>query len=203
MDFINDCSNRTLLVLQKYLNEKNIIIRSIEPYEGLDNKYYGDLKVLTINLSGESSRINVDFKKQYKWLPYIPIELSFQKADETFDNWLFNDNINLVVVEMYNGDVYILDHTTMLLMAKSFNTEEVWATSIVYNKNPEMYKKERDYIDENLAKYNLRKLNYDWTISPDDVHIKGTFNYNKWGKTHSGFCLQIPIRYLENFKVGV
>ena len=199
MSFITDCSNEALLNFQSYLIKKGIIIKSIEPFIGIDNKTYGDLKVDGFTADDNSIQLNIDFKRQEKDRPYIPIELIYVKADGTYDGWLYNNNEDYIVYEFKNGATYIFSHTDLIRLAKYYNRQDVWNTCLVYSRNPDKYLEERIWINDQLKMYDVEPFPLRGKISCEDIHINGAFNYTSYGKVHSGFCLNIPLRYANYF----
>lgn len=202
MSFINDCSNQTLLKLQSYLTKRGIIIQDIEEYKGLYNKEFGDLKINGFTINDKPIQLNIDFKKQEKDRPFIPIELIYVKYNGSYDGWLWNANEDLIVYEFRDGSTFIFEHKDLIRLAKYFNTEEVWNTCFVYSKNPEEYKDERTFINSKLAEYDLSPLPLVGNISSSDIHINGAYNYTYNGKVHSGFCLNIPLEYARQFQIA-
>ena len=115
-----------------------------------------------------------------------------------FSSWLYNNNINYCIYEFKDGSVYLFEHYELIKIAKQNNTDEMWETCIVYNKNYERYRDERNYIDEMLNRYRTIKDNS--FIKAD--HINGCFNYRADGtKTHSGFCINISLDNAQNYLI--
>lgn len=189
--FLTDCSDNCIIKTQKYFLDKGFIVKSIEKIEGIDNKYYGDLKVELFK-DGVEKTIYIDYKKQTRDRDFIQIELIQVGVRGNYDSWLYNDNINYCIYEFKNGDVYLFEHSELVRIAKQNNNDEMWNTCTVYNRKPESFVDERNYINEKLDKYRIiRDGNYN-TITAD--HINGCFSFNKYGeKVHSGFCINISL----------
>ena len=189
--FLTDCSDNCIIKTQKYFLDKGFIVKSISPIIGLDNKTYGDLKVELFKDDVEKT-VYIDYKKQTKDRDFIQIELIQVGVRGNYDSWLYNDNINYCIYEFKNGDVYLFEHSELVRIAKQNNNDEMWNTCTVYNRKPESFVDERNYINEKLDKYRIiRDGNYN-TITAD--HINGCFSFNKYGeKVHSGFCINISL----------
>ena len=189
--FLTDCSDNCIIKTQKYFLDKGFIIKSISPIIGLDNKTYGDLKVELFK-DGVEKTVYIDYKKQTRDRDFIQIELIQVGERGNYDSWLYNDNINYCIYEFKNGDVYLFEHSELVKIAKQKNNDEMWNTCTVYNRKPESFVDERNYINEKLNKYRIiRNGNYN-TITAD--HINGCFSFNKYGeKVHSGFCINISL----------
>ena len=189
--FLTDCSDNCIIKTQKYFLDKGFIVKSIEKIEGIDNKYYGDLKVELFK-DGVEKTVYIDYKKQTRDRNFIQIELIQVGVRGNYDSWLYNDNINYCIYEFKNGDVYLFEHSELVRIAKQNNNDEMWNTCTVYNRKPESFVDERNYINEKLDKYRIiRDGNYN-TITAD--HINGCFSFNKYGeKVHSGFCINISL----------
>ena len=197
--FITDCSDNCIIKTQKYFLDKGFIVKSISAINGLDNKTYGDLKVELFK-DGIDKTVYIDYKKQTRDRDFIQIELIQVGARGNYDSWLYNDNINYCIYEFKNGDVYLFEHSDLIKIAKQNNTDEMWSTCLVYNKSPESFVNERNYINEKLNKYRIiRDGNYN-TISVD--HINGCFNYRTDGcKVHSGFCMNLDLVSVSDHKI--
>lgn len=197
--FITDCSDNCIIKTQKYFLDKGFIVKSISGINGLDNKTYGDLKVELFK-DGVEKTVYIDYKKQTRDRDFIQIELIQVGVRGNYDSWLYNDNINYCIYEFKNGDVYLFEHSDLIKIAKQNNTDDMWSTCIVYNKNPDSFVNERNYIDEKLNKYRIiRDGNYN-TIKVD--HINGCFSFNKYGeKTHSGFCMNLNLVSVSDHKI--
>ena len=189
--FLTDCSDNCIIKTEKYFLDKGFIVKSIEKIEGIDNKYYGDLKVELFK-DGVEKTVYIDYKKQTRDRDFIQIELIQVGVRGNYDSWLYNDNINYCIYEFKNGDVYLFEHSELVRIAKQNNNDEMWNTCTVYNRKPESFVDERNYINEKLDKYRIiRDGNYN-TITAD--HINGCFSFNKYGeKVHSGFCINISL----------
>ena len=189
--FLTDCSDNCIIKTQKYFLDKGFIVKSIEKIEGIDNKYYGDLKVELFK-DGVEKTVYIDYKKQTKDRDFIQIELIQVGVRGNYDSWLYNDNINYCIYEFKNGDVYLFEHSELVRIAKQNNNDEMWNTCIIYSGRPDSYTNERNYINEKLNKYRIiRDGNYN-TITAD--HINGCFSFNKYGeKVHSGFCINVSL----------
>ena len=189
--FLTDCSDNCIIKTEKYFLDKGFIVKSIEKIEGIDNKYYGDLKVELFK-DGVEKTVYIAYKKQTKDRDFIHIELIQVGASGNYDSWLYNDNINYCIYEFKNGDVYLFEHSELVRIAKQNNNDEMWNTCTVYNEKPESYVNERNYINEKLNKYRIIiDGNYN-TITAD--HINGCSSSNKYGKrVHSGFCVNISL----------
>ena len=189
--FLTDCSDNCIIKTQKYFLDKGFIVKSISPIIGSDNKTYGDLKVELFK-DGVEKTVYIDYKKQTRDRDFIPIELIQVSVRGNYDSWLYNDNINYCIYEFKNGDVYLFEHSELVRIAKQNNNDEMWNTCTAYNKEPESFVDERNYINEKLNKYRIIiDGNYN-TITAD--HINGCFSFNKYGKkVHSGFCVNISL----------
>ena len=195
--FLTDCSDNCIIKTQKYFTDRGFIIKSISPIIGLDNKTYGDLKVELFK-DGIDKVVYIDYKKQTRDRDFIQIELIQVGVRGNYDSWLYNDNINYCIYEFKNGDVYLFEHSELVKIAKQNNTDEMWNTCIVYNRSPESFVNERNYIDEKLNSYRTIKDNS--FIKAD--HINGCFNYRYDGsKVHSGFCINISIEAAQNYLI--
>ena len=195
--FITDCSDNCIIKTQKYFLDKGFIVKSISAINGLDNKTYGDLKVELFK-DGIDKTVYIDYKKQTRDRDFIQIELIQVGARGNYDSWLYNDNINYCIYEFKNGDVYLFEHADLIKIAKQNNTDEMWSTCIIYNKNYERYRDERNYIDEKLNSYRTIKDNSFIKAN----HINGCFSFNRYGeKTHSGFCINISLDAAQNYLI--
>ena len=197
--FITDCSDNCIIKTQKYFLDKGFIVKSISGINGLDNKTYGDLK-LELFKDGVEKTVYIDYKKQTRDRDFIQIELIQVGVRGNYDSWLYNDNINYCIYEFKNGDVYLFEHSDLIKIAKQNNIDAMWNTCIVYNKCPDEFINERNYINEKLNKYRIiRDGNYN-TIAVD--HINGCFSFNKYGeKTHSGFCMNLDLVSVSDHKI--
>ena len=195
--FIDDCSDNCIIKTQKYFLDKGFVIRSIEKLNGLDNKEFGDLKVELFK-DGLYKTVYIDYKKQTRDRDFIQIELIQVGARGNYDSWLYNNNINYCVYEFKNGDVYLFEHYELIKIAKQNNNDNMWNTCIVYNKSPDEFTNERNYINEKLSKYRLVKDNSE-PIKAE--HINGAFNYRYNTKIHSGFCLNLSLDTVKNYKI--
>lgn len=192
--FIDDCSDNTIIKTQKYFLDRGFIIKYIERICGLDNKTYGDIK-LVLYKDGVYRDVYIDYKKQTRDRDFIQIELIQVGVRGNYDSWLYNDNINYCIYEFKNGQVYLFEHSDLVKIAKQNNTDDMWNTCIVYTKSPENYANERNYINEKLNSY--RVIKDDNNIKAD--HVNGCFNYKYDGtKTHSGFCLNLSLDSVKN-----
>ena len=198
-NFINDCSDNCIIKTQKYFLDKGFIVKSIEKIEGIDNKYYGDLKVELFK-DGIDKTVYIDYKKQTRDRNFIQIELVQVGVKGDFSSWLYNNNINYCIYEFKDGSIYLFEHYELIKIAKQNNTDEMWSTCIVYKKCPDSYTNERNYINERLNKYRIIiDGNYD-TITSD--HINGAYNYRYDGsKVHSGFCINISLEAAQNYLI--
>lgn len=197
--FLTDCSDNCIIKTQKYFLDKGFIVKSIEKIEGIDNKYYGDLKVELFK-DGVEKTVYIDYKKQTRDRDFIQIELIQVGVQGNYDSWLYNDNINYCIYEFKNGDVYLFEHSELVIIAKQNNNDEMWNTCIIYSGRPDSYTNERNYINEKLNKYRIiRDGNYN-TITAD--HINGCFSFNKYGeKVHSGFCINISLEAAKKYLI--
>ena len=197
--FITDCSDNCIIKTQKYFLDKGFIVKSISAINGIDNKTYGDLKVELFK-DGIDKTVYIDYKKQTRDRDFIQIELIQVGAHGNYDSWLYNDNINYCIYEFKNGDVYLFEHSDLIKIAKQNNTDAMWSTCLVYNKNPDSFVNERNYVNEKLNKYRIiRDGNYN-TITVD--HINGCFNYRTDGsKVHSGFCMNLDLETVKSHKI--
>ena len=197
--FLTDCSDNCIIKTQKYFLDKGFIVKSIEKIEGIDNKYYGDLKVELFK-DGVEKTVYIDYKKQTRDRDFIQIELIQVGVRGNYDSWLYNDNINYCIYEFKNGDVYLFEHSELVRIAKQNNNDKMWNTCIIYSGRPDSYTNERNYINEKLNKYRIiRDGNYN-TITAD--HINGCFSFNKYGeKVHSGFCINISLEAAKKYLI--
>ena len=197
--FITDCSDNCIIKTQKYFLDKGFIVKSISAINGIDNKTYGDLKVELFK-DGIDKTVYIDYKKQTRDRDFIQIELIQVGARGNYDSWLYNDNINYCIYEFKNGDVYLFEHSDLIKIAKQNNTDAMWNTCIVYNKYPDSFVNERNYVNTELDKHRIiRDGNYN-TITSD--HINGCFNYRTDGtKVHSGFCLNLDLKTADKYKI--
>lgn len=197
--FLTDCSDNCIIKTEKYFLDKGFIVKSIEKIEGIDNKYYGDLKVELFK-DGVEKTVYIDYKKQTRDRDFIQIELIQVGVRGNYDSWLYNDNINYCIYEFKNGDVYLFEHSELVRIAKQNNNDEMWNTCTVYNRKPESFVNERNYINEKLNKYRIiRDGNYN-TITAD--HINGCFSFNKYGeKVHSGFCINVSLEAAKKYLI--
>ena len=196
-NFINDCSDNCIIKTQKYFLDKGFVIRSIEKLNGLDNKEFGDLKVELFK-DGLYKTVYVDYKKQTRDRDFIQIELIQVGVRGNYDSWLYNNNINYCVYEFKDGRVFLFEHYELIKIAKQNNNDNMWNTCIVYNKSPDEFTNERNYINEKLSKYRLVKDNSE-PIKAE--HINGAFNYRYGTKIHSGFCLNLSLDTVKNYKI--
>lgn len=197
--FITDCSDNCIIKTQKYFLDKGFIVKSISAINGIDNKTYGDLKVELFK-DGVDKTVYIDYKKQTRDRDFIQIELIQVGVRGNYDSWLYNDNINYCIYEFKNGDVYLFEHSDLIKIAKQNNTDAMWNTCIVYNKCPDEFVNERNYVNTELNKHRIiRDGNYN-TITAD--HINGCFSFNKYGeKTHSGFCMNLDLVSVSDHKI--
>lgn len=182
---------------EAYFEKKGFRIVKVEPYNGLDNKIYGDF-LFVLKKDDVITKVNIDFKRQDKDRPFIPIELVQISYEYGSDSWLYNENIDTCVYSFKNGDVYLFDHQDLLSIAAYYNTDKMWNRCKVYSYNPKKYKTEREWINKQLRPYDKKELVFEDT----DMHINGAFNYDCYGiKRHSGFCFNIPLRAAESFRI--
>lgn len=196
--FLTDCTDNCIIKTQKYFLDKGFIVKSISGINDLDNKTYGDLKVELFK-DGIDKTVYIDYKKQTRDRDFIQIELIQVGVYGNYDSWLYNDNINYCIYEFKNGDVYLFEHSDLIKTAKQNNTDDMWNTCIVYNKNPDSFVNERNYISEKLNKYRIIKDGNYNIITAD--HINGCFNYRYDEKIHSGFCLNLSLNTVEQYKI--
>lgn len=195
--FTDDCSDNCIIKTEKHFLSKGYIVKSITRVEGLDNKTFGDLKIELFK-DGISRTAYVDYKKQTRDRPYIPIELIQVGVQGNYDSWLYNPSITFCIYELKDGSVYFFKHSDLIKIAKANNNDSLWSTCIVYNRNPENYINERNFINEKLNSYNIAQDGN--TITAD--HINGAFNYRYDGtKHHSGFCLNLSLDVVEKYKI--
>lgn len=196
MDYINDCSDNTIIKTEKYFLDRGFIIKSISKIEGLRNKEFGDLKVELFK-DGVDKTVYIDYKKQTRDRDFIQIELVQVGVKGDYSSWLYNDNINYCIYEFKDGSVYLFEHSELIRIAKQNNTDDMWNTCIVYSKSPDRYSNERKYINDKLNNYRVIKNNI---IAAD--HINGCFNYKYDGsKVHSGFCLNLNLDIVKQYKI--
>lgn len=196
-NFITDCSDKCIIKTQQYFLDKGFIIKSIEKLNGLDNKEFGDLKV-ELYKDGVYKDVYVDYKKQTRDRDFIQIELIQVGARGDYSSWLYNNNINYCVYEFKDGRVFLFEHSDLIKIAKQNNTDDMWNTCIVYSKTPERYTAERNYINEKLNSYRIIKDDNN-IITAD--HINGAFNFRYDTKVHSGFCLNLSLDTVKNYKI--
>lgn len=195
--FTTDCSDNCILKTEKHFLNRGYIVKSISRITGIDNKTFGDLKIELFK-NGISRTAYVDYKKQTRDRPYIPIELIQVGVQGNYDSWLYNSNIDFCIYELKDGSMYFFRHSELLKIAKQNNTDVMWNTCIVYNRNPENYINERNYITEKLNSFVIAKDGSN--IKAD--HINGAFNYRYDGtKHHSGFCLNLSLDTVERYKI--
>ena len=196
-NFVNDCSDNCIIKTQRYFFDRGYIIKDIERICGLDNKTYGDIK-LVLYKDGEYKTIYIDYKKQTKDRDFIQIELIQVGVKGNYDSWLYNDNINYCAYEFKDGSVYLFKHSKLIKIAKQNNNDEMWSTCIIYNRNPDAYANERNYINEKLNSYRIIQEGID--IKAD--HINGAYNFYKNGeKAHSGFCVNLKLTSVTDYKI--
>lgn len=196
-NFINDCSDNCIIKTEKYFSSKGFIITSISKISGIENKTYGDLK-LTLYKDGVYKDVYVDYKKQTRDRDFIQIELIQVGVRGDYSSWLYNNNINYCVYEFKDGRVFLFEHSDLIKIAKQNNTDDMWNTCIVYAKSPERYTAERNYINEKLNSYRIIKDDNN-IITAD--HINGAFNFRYDTKVHSGFCLNLSLDTVKNYKI--
>lgn len=195
--YTEDCSDSCIIKTEKHFLDRGFIVKSISRIEGIDNKTFGDLKVELFK-NGISRTAYIDYKKQTRDRNYIPIELIQVSVQGNFDSWLYNDNIDFCIYELKNGDIFFFKHSELLKIAQANNTDAMWNTCIVYNRNPERYTDERNYINERLGNY----VNEAAVCNIKADHINGAFNYTYDGlKRHSGFCLNLSLDVVEKYKI--
>lgn len=183
--------------VENYFEKKGIEIVKVEPYIGLDNKKYGDF-LFVLKKGNRVFRVNIDFKRQDRDRPFIPIELVQISKTYGMDSWLYNSDIHICVYSFRNGDVYLFKHPDLLSIAAYYNTDKMWNRCIVYNRESEKYKEEREWINEQLKPFEKKQL----TNEDEKMHINGAFNYGWNGeKRHSGFCLNLTFESAESFKI--
>lgn len=196
-NFTTDCSDNCIIKTEKHFLDRGFIVKSISRIEGIDNKTFGDLKVELFK-DDISRTAYIDYKKQTRDRNYIPIELIQVSVQGNFDSWLYNNNIDFCIYELKNGDTYFFKHSELLKIAQANNTDAMWNTCIVYNRNPERYTDERNYINERLSNY----VNEAAVCNIKADHINGAFNYSYDGlKRHSGFCLNLSLDAVEKYKI--
>lgn len=195
-NFITDCSDNCIIKTEKYFISKGYIIKSIEKITGINNKYFGDLKVELFK-DGLYKTVYIDYKKQTRDRDFIQIELIQVGARGDYSSWLYNDNINYCIYEFKDGRVFLFEHSDLIKIAKQNNTDDMWNTCIIYTKSPENYASERNYINEKLNNYRIIKD--DNNIKAD--HVNGAFNYKHNTKVHSGFCLNLSLDTVKNYKI--
>lgn len=138
-------------------------------------------------------KINIDYKKDTRKRPYLPIELIQVSSNGNYDSWLYNDNIHIVVYE-YSDNTYVFSHKELVAIASNYyDNEELWNTCLVYKKDRNAYVDERLWIAERLK--NNINLKLDIGEKPDEngFHINGCFNRTVYEKKHSGFCINLPL----------
>lgn len=195
-NFITDCSDNCIIKTEKYFISKGYIIKSIEKITGINNKYFGDLKVELFK-DGLYKTVYIDYKKQTRDRDFIQIELIQVGARGDYSSWLYNDNINYCIYEFKDGRVFLFEHSDLIKIAKQNNTDDMWNTCIIYTKSPENYASERNYINEKLNNYRIIKD--DNNIKAD--HVNGAFNYKHNTKVHSGFCLNLSLDTVKKYKI--
>ena len=162
--FITDCSDNCIIKTQKYFLDKGFIVKSISAINGLDNKTYGDLKAELFK-DGIDKTVYIDYKKQTRDRDFIQIELVQVGVRGNYDSWLYNDNINYCIYEFKNGDLYLFEHSDLIKIGKQNNTDAMWNTCIVYNKCPDEFVNERNYVNTELDKHRIiRDGNYNTII---------------------------------------
>jgi hypothetical protein len=199
-----DCSFSTLQKLQKHFLNSGQIITNLDEYQGLDNKFFGDAKLELLDQDKNWSTLNIDFKKQERDRQYIQIELVQVDAKGQYSSWLYNNNIDYICQEFKNGEVYLIKHKTLISLSKNYvSRDNVWDTCLVYNRNKDIYKEEHEWIIGQLSNYeDTRPLTIrNGIIGENDIHINGCFNFPYGQRRHSGFCLNIPLTYMERYKI--
>lgn len=183
--------------VEAYFESQGYEVIYVKPYTGLDNKKYGDF-CFVLKRDETITEVNIDFKRQDRGRPYIPIELVQISRAYGMDSWLYNDSIDICVYSFKNGDVYLFKHQELLSIAAYYNTSTMWSRCIVYCNNPEKYKEEREWINEQLKMVEGKPL----VPEDNDCHINGAFNYGYNGvKHHSGFCFNITLKNAEKYKI--
>lgn len=197
MEYTIDCSDDCIIKTEKHFLDRGFIVTGISKITGLDNKTYGDLKI-GLYKNGIYRDAFIDYKRQMRDRNYIPIELIQVDVKGEYNSWLYNPNIDFCIYELKNGDVYFFKHSELLKIAQANNTDVMWNTCIVYNRNPERYLAERNYINEKLNSFAITRDGSN--IKAD--HINGAFNYRYDGsKHHSGFCLNLDLDSVAKYKI--
>lgn len=189
----NEISIKSQRLLHSFLTRYGMIYKR-EVHFDKSNYFLGDETITLIkdNYSGDDSAlrtINIDYKKDTRKRPYLPIELIQVSSSGKYDSWLYNNNINLVVYE-YSGNTYVFSHKELLAIAANYyNNEDLWNTCVVYKRDKDAYIQERIWIEEKLKNNTNSKIDVGELPDENGFHINGCFN----GKKHSGFCINLPL----------
>lgn len=200
-----ECSSSTLVAVQKYFANKGMVITGLSEWTGQNNKLYGDAHYNCIRNDGKEFSLNIDFKKQTKDDCFIYIELLYIRADGTPDGWLWNQNIDMAIYELKDGRVFAITHQQLLQIARAYNTDAMWNSSVVYSKNPAQFEIERKWITQKLDEQNVFPIKLpDIVIGPDNSHIRACYNFNTYENKRvlSGFSMALEPIVLEKFQIN-
>lgn len=189
----NEISIKSQRLLHSFLTHYGMIYER-EVHFDKSNYFLGDETITLIkdNYREGGRKINIDYKRDVRKRPYLPIELIQVSSGGKYDSWLYNNNIHFVVYE-YNDNTYIFSHKELLaITANYYNNEDLWNTCIVYKRDEDAYAQERLWIGEKLKNINL-KIDVGEIPSESGFHINGCFNRTPYGKKHSGFCINLPL----------
>lgn len=195
---LKETTIRAFYKVENYFEKQGFEVVSVKSYTSLNNKKYGDFCFVLKNADNTITKVNVDFKRQDRDRPFIPIELVQISKTYGMDSWLYNSDIHVCAYSFKNGEVYLFQHSDLLSIAAYFNTETMWNRCIVYSREPEKYKEEREWVNEQLNKVEGKPL-----VPEDaDAHINGAFNYGWSGeKRHSGFCFNLTLESAKSFRI--
>lgn len=198
----------TQLKVEKYLNNKGLFISSVENHTDISNYHLGDATFHCVSSSkdGGNVDVNVDYKQQTRSDGKTAfIELIQVGANGNYDSWLYNSNIHLVVYELKNGECYIIPHSTLIALARKYNTDVAWNRCIVYSQfHRGCFEEERAWVNSKLSAAGNETTTagtiVGTTIKDDEAFVNGCYNFNsRGGKVHSGFCLNIHFDQLKEF----
>lgn len=176
-------------------------------YRGFDNYNYGDAYII---FSSDNRKINIDYKTNVRGRKYIPIELIQISSTNTYNSWLYNNNIDYVAYE-FDNDIYLFEKDKLQKICKCYlnlpRGIDIYKTSTVLNSN---------YVIDNydirpykaFIEYNLRDIKLDMNIlnefgniSTTDVHVNCAFNKINGKKKLSGLCLNLPLNRCGKYKI--
>lgn len=190
----NETTIQAQIKLQNYFTKNNCYIDEVHLNTNYDNYTNGDVSYSLIK-NNKLIKLNIDYKQQKRDRDFIQIELIQVSNSNKYDSWLYNKNIHLVLYTFKNNASYLIPKHYLLLLAKYYNTDEYWNKSTVYNTAWEYelrkYNNERNWINNKLTNIPVEQFNY-------SAFVNGCFSTNR---THSGFCLNIPIDEMKKFLI--